>query len=198
LLQVSKLCRAFPAARPFHDYLLKRELRLAKKTRKRIKDVKTGSLGRSIEACRKKAGLQREALSARTAGARLLRAVDRAFTRTRQLRARIDPRDTKTIHRTRVAFKKFRYMVEELADCLPRANDKLLAEMRHYQAMMGDIQDAEVLLSALDKFLGQKEIKRKPGRQLREELARRRHWLIRVYLDAADQLTDFWPPEARK
>ncbi|MEY2429215.1 MAG: hypothetical protein QOJ40_2100 [Verrucomicrobiota bacterium] len=197
LLQVGKMCRAFPAARAFRDHLLKRELRLAKKTRKRIKAVTTGSLGELIEACRKKVEAQCEVLPAKTASAQLVRAVERAFTRTRQLRSRIDPRDTKTIHCTRVAFKKFRYMVEELAEYLPGANDTVLAEMRHYQAMMGDIQDAEVLLSALDKFLARKEIRRKPGRQLREELARRRLWLIRVYLDAADQLTDFWPPEKR-
>jgi CHAD domain-containing protein len=189
------MCRAFPAARDFHDYLLKRESRLARKTRKRIKNVTTGRLGNLMEACRKKVEVQCEALPAKAASARLMRTVARAFTRTRRLQARIDPRDTRTIHCTRVAFKKFRYMIEELACDLPEANNSVLAEMRHYQAMMGDIQDAEVLLSALDKFLARKEIKRKPGRQIREELARRRHWLIRVYLDAADQLTDFWPLE---
>ena len=84
----------------------------------------------------------------------LLRSVDRAFSRTRQLRARIDPRDTRTIHRTRVAFKKFRYMVEALAEYLP-GGDRPSAwpAMRHYQTMMGEIQDAEVLLRTLDKFL---------------------------------------------
>ncbi len=78
---------------------------------------------------------------------------------------------------------------------MPTANDAVLEEMHHYQTMMGDIQDAEVLLSALDKFLARKEIKPGPARQLREEVVRRREWLIRVYLDAADQLKDFWPLE---
>ena len=195
LLQVSKMRRAFPAARPFHAYLLKRQIRLTKKTRKRIKEVTTSRLSSLIETCRKKVEAERKVLAARAAAARLMRPVNRAFARTEQLRARIDPRDTRTIHCTRVAFKKFRYMVEELADYLPTANDEVLAEMHHYQAMMGDIQDAEVLLSALDKFLARKEIKQGPALQFREELVRRRQWLIRVYLDAADQLKDFWPLE---
>jgi len=57
--------------------------------------------------------------------------------------------------------------------------------------MMGDIQDTEVLLRALDKYLWKK--KSDFPRGFREELVRRRQWLIRVYLDAADQLLEFWP-----
>jgi CHAD domain-containing protein len=195
LLQVGKMRRVFSAAHHFHQYLLKRQIRLTKKTRKRTKEVTISRLGKLIDDCREKVEAQRKVLAPNAAAARLMRAVDRAFIRTKQLRARISPSDTRTIHRTRVAFKKFRYMVEELADYLPIANDKVLAEMRHYQAMMGDIQDAEVLLLALDKFLARKEIKPGPARWFREELARRRRWLIRAYLDAADQLKDFWPLE---
>jgi hypothetical protein len=58
---------------------------------------------------------------------------------------------------------------------------------------MGEIQDAEMLLAALDKFLRKQEIKPQAARRFRAELMRRRQRLIRVYLKAADQLLEFWP-----
>ena len=66
-----------------------------------------------------------------------------------------------------MAFKKFRYMVEALAEHLPGATQGRLAAMHHYQTMMGDIQDAEVLLAALDKFLRKQEIKPEAARRFR-------------------------------
>ena len=120
--------------------------------------------------------------------------MDRAFVRTRQRWTQIRPQDAQTIHRTRVAFKKFRYMVEALGDFLPWLTDNHLAGMRHYQSMMGEIQDAEVLLRTLDKFLRKQETMPEAAGQFREELLRRRQRLIRVYLGAAEQLLEFWPP----
>jgi CHAD domain-containing protein len=83
-------------------------------------------------------------------------------------------------------------MVELLAEYLC-ADDKMLDEMQHYQTMMGDIQDADVLLRSFDKFARKKNIRSEQANQLREELLRRREWLIKVYMDAAGQLREFLP-----
>ena len=103
----------------------------------------------------------------------------------------------KTIHCTRVAFKRFRYMVELLAEQL-LADEKMLAEMQHYQTMMGEIQDAELLLQSFDKFVRKKNIRSDSATQLREELVRRREWLIKVYMDAAGQLREFWQTDVKR
>lgn len=186
--------RAFPAAQPFHACLREWEERFARKTRKNIRKVKPARLGKLIAACREDAEERLGESTPRKALAALLRSVDRAFRRTRLLRTRIDARDTWTIHRTRVAFKKFRYMVEALAERLPAMTPERLAAMHRYQTMMGEIQDAEVLLRTLDKFLRKQHISSAPVRRLRAELSRRRQRLIRAYLKAADQLLEFWPP----
>ena len=193
LAAVGGMRRAFPAARPFQACLREQEERFIRKTRKNIRKVRTGRLGKLIAACREDAEKQLNEAAPRKALAALLRSVDRAFRRTRQLRMRIKARDAWTIHRTRVAFKKFRYMVEELAEHLPAVTGERLTAMHHYQTVMGEIQDAEVLLAALDKFLRKQEIKPEPARRFRAELMRRRQRLIRVYLKAADQLLEFWP-----
>jgi len=198
LVTVGKMLRVFPAARPFHAFLLKREKRFTRKTRKRIKQLQHRHLGRLIAACRDDVKAHLEDRPPQRVAEVLLRSVDRAFTRTRQRWTHVRPEDTRTIHRTRVAFKKFRYMVEALADFLPGVTDDHLAAMHHYQTMMGEIQDGEVLLRTLDKFLRKQEIKPEAARRFREELLRRRQWLIRVYLGAAEQLLEFWPlPRSR-
>lgn len=193
LLTVGKMLRVFPAARPFHEFLLKREKRLTRKTRKRIKRVHYRRLGRLIAACGDDVQAHLDERPCPRAAEVLLRPVGRAFTRTRQQWARIRPEEARTIHRTRVAFKKFRYMVEALADFLPGVTKQRLPAMRYYQTMMGEIQDAEVLLRTLDKFLRKQQIKPEAAQRFREDLLRRRQWLIRVYLGAAGQLLGFWP-----
>jgi CHAD domain-containing protein len=193
LAAVRGMLRAFPAARPFRDRLREREERFARRTRKNVKKVRTGRLAKLIAGCRGEVERQLAGAAPEKARALLLRSVDRAFRRTRQLRTRIDARDTLTIHRTRVAFKKFRYMVEALAEHLPAVTEERREAMHHYQTMMGEIQDAEVLLATLDTFLRKEEMKPEAARRLRAELLRRRQRLIRVYLGAADQLLHFWP-----
>ncbi|MGO9200543.1 MAG: CHAD domain-containing protein [Limisphaerales bacterium] len=190
---IGKLQRAFPAARPFYAFLQKRENRLIKSTRKAIKKAATQRLDRLIGACRDEVRARRRKCPAPKAVALLLRSVDRAFARAGQLRARIDPRNTDTIHRTRLAFKKFRYMVETLVPCLPKPADKLLDAMRHYQTMMGDIQDAEVLQLALKKFLRKGPLAADAARRLDKELLRRRQRLIDIYMGASGQMGQFWP-----
>ncbi len=190
---VGELLRSFPAASPFHTYLLKREARFIRETRKHIKRVKTRRLRSLIAACCDDVERQHRKLDPEQAAAQLLASITRAFARARQLRARVDPIDTRTIHYTRVAFKKFRYMVEAMADYLPGVSRRLLPAMHRYQTMMGDIQDGEVLSRTLDKFLRKHAVAPETAPALRLVLVRRRGWLLRRYLAAADQLRTFWP-----
>jgi CHAD domain-containing protein len=192
LPMIARMQRTFPVALPFYAYLMKREARFTRSARKRIKGVRTRPLAQLIEACRSEVEASAEKRSGERAGAGLVRSIDRAYWRTRRLRARIDPRNTGTIHRTRIAFKHFRYMVETLAPYLPGSNRALLRTMHEYQTMMGEIQDAEVVLATLDRYLERHKLPAEPARHLREELLRRRQGLIEVYLGAADQLDTFW------
>jgi CHAD domain-containing protein len=189
---VGRMRRSFPAAQAFAAWLAKRESRFAVRTRKRIKKVKTRRLAKLLSAARKQVACQFEQRPAQEALGLLLRSVNRAFARTRQLQRRINPRDTQSLHRTRIAFKKFRYMVETLAEYSPVSNHELLDELRHYQTMMGDIQDTEVLLQTFDKYLGKGKVDPEAAGRLRAELLRRRQWLVQVYLDASGQLLEFW------
>jgi CHAD domain-containing protein len=92
-----------------------------------------------------------------------------------------------------VAFKEFRYMIEALADCLPIATERRLDAMHDYQTLMGDVLDAQVLVTTVDKFLCKRDIGPKVAIRFRKELLQRRQQLIKRYLAGADRLEKFWP-----
>ncbi len=228
----NKLRKDYPEAKVFESYLRKREKRVDRRTRKDVKRIKTKPLAKLIIACRQdletrlgilslpdppspRAGRSRPVRTRRssaagergTPGALLLRSVDSAFHHTVELKNSINPGRTKTIHCTRVAFKKFRYMVETLSGFLPVATAKRLAAMHRYQTLMGDIQDMEVLIRAFEKFSAKQDLKRervavslssrrsrRPEKTFREVLLHRRRQLITRYLARADELHSFWPP----
>jgi len=79
-------------------------------------------------------------------------AVDETYARVIQLYERVDPAQPDTIHRLRIAFKKFRYMVESVHPILEGFAEDYLKRMHDYQALMGDIQDMEVALQKLSEF----------------------------------------------
>ncbi len=194
LVYVGRLAGAFPDARSFYDWLRERQARFIRQSRKDIKQVHTKRLGRRLEELEQELRRQRKRTTGQQAFVMVRRAMDQAFARVAQLCRQVRPGDTQTIHRTRIAFKRFRYMVEALAPLVPAVTPDHRRAMRGYQCMMGDIQDMEVLLAALDKFVQEKEVNAASARRLRKELARWRQMLIQIYLNAAGRLQRFWPP----
>ena len=192
LVYVEHLLRTNPAAKTFCAWLREREKRFVCESRKAVQRIKTRRLGKRMAGFRCELEKLRKELKAERAFSMTLGAIRLAFARVAQLCRHVRADDTETIHRTRIAFKRFRYMVEALAPLLPAVTDQHRQAMRGYQSMMGDIQDVEVLLVTLTKFI-------KHGNEdsyterLRTEFTRRREQLIRVYLNAAGKLQQFWP-----
>src|SRR5258706_7774877 len=122
-----------------------------------------------------------------------MRAVQDAFTRTVELQRAMDPGAAQTIHRTRIAFKKFRYMVEALQALFPEITRKRVAAMQDFQAMMGEVQDTEVFLARLDKFTRGHETRDKTLAHFRQWLLLRHTVQITHCLNHADRLLEFWP-----
>jgi CHAD domain-containing protein len=101
---------------------------------------------------------------------------------------RVDPAQPATIHRVRVAFKKFRYMVEIVHPMLEGYPEANLKRMNRYQTLMGEIQDAEVFLKALTDFDASSSVP-DPVRQNYES---RHAESISIYLENKDMLDEFW------
>ena len=196
LAAVAQISKDARAARQFYRFLEKRECRLRRWTCKRAKRLREKSLSRLVAACRDDAkGWLKNAGPAK-ASTILLSVLSRAFAAVEKFKDRIDAKEPRTIHCTRIAFKRYRYMVEALADQLPWANERFLEAMHQYQGLMGDIQDAEVLRKTYQKFVKKHKPEAQPSLKLSNQLLRRRKQFIRRYVTAADRLETFKPPGA--
>ena len=192
---IDQQAAGFPELVLLRPWLERRERRLVKSAAGKVKRCKTRKLERWISAL--SAGLTANTRRAR-AQARLasvvLRATARAFTEAVERRQAIDLADLRTIHQTRVAFKRFRYMVESLSPALTGLSKRQLRALAYYQRKMGIIQDLEVMQACVERYIG--ENKRSEGllRPFCRHLRQRRARALRSFLKSADRLFGFWPP----
>jgi CHAD domain-containing protein len=184
LAEVSETIIKLPQLQAFQAHLQETEKRELKKLRKRLKKL-------DLKEVASRVGRTRESLTAgeKVDGvAPILQSVDEAYLKTRQRLVRVDPAQPATIHRVRVAFKKFRYMVEIVHPMLEGYPEANLKRMNRYQTLMGEIQDAEVFLKALTDFDASSSVP-DPVRQNYES---RHAESISIYLENKDMLDEFW------
>jgi CHAD domain-containing protein len=120
----------------------------------------------------------------------ILQAVDDAYLLTKQRHGWINPSQPATIHRVRIAFKGFRYMVEivhPLLDGFPEANLKL---MNDYQSLMGEIQDVEVIMQTLADFPA--SASSFDLKSVRGYYEHRHAEATSAYIEKTNQINDFW------
>ncbi len=150
LLHFQALRVKFPVLQPFLVALRLRERQLVREAALTIAGMKTRAMEQEFARAA-------ESLTQVTTGpeaeqasrAALFGALAAAFVRAAGLRKRVVPGDPASIHALRVAFKKFRYTVEVLAPLLPGFGKKQFKAMNIYQTRMGEIQDLQVVGTAL-------------------------------------------------
>ena len=165
------------------DYLRRRERRLAKRVASMLDQFSTRELAKRVTSlC---AELNRQSADARRQTqllAVVMTGTAQAFVDVVARRRAIDPADLDTIHRTRVAFKRFRYLVESLSPAFTGLGQRELRALGIYQRRMGNLQDLEVVRHCLDRFAqdhaGLEDLLRPFCRQLQ----RRRARLLRSFL----------------
>jgi CHAD domain-containing protein len=195
LMFVEEAQECFPELAKFHKALAKREVRLTRRLEAGVDKFPLRRLQKLVQDVRKNHRSRRKRASGHQSDwSRLYRHLDEAFKRVTVLRNEINPQDSVTIHRVRVAFKKFRYLVELLQSMLPGVTAHQIEAMHEYQSMMGEIQDIETLQGALDEYVSKRKSRLGKHLHFRDYLRKRRTALVRTYLHQADRLESFWPP----
>lgn len=189
LIEVSESLVEIPDLKPFQKFLKKREKRLLHSTVKAIKSAKQAKVKKRMNAVRKK--IFKQKLDSNL-DRLMLKAVDEQFETVMQRYQRVDPTIPASIHHMRVAFKKFRYMIEIVRPLIPKFPKENIVRMHDYQDMMGSIQDTEVLLSALDDF-AKKDASYAPE-PARRFYQQRHSELIDAFIENMQQVDTFWRP----
>jgi len=171
---IARQLGAFPGARPLHEALRKREGRLTRKIRRELKRSGVGKLTREVKQLLKILVSSQQGGNTEPA---LLARLQRAFDHVTDCQRKVDFKQIETIHRTRVAFKKYRYMVEAAHRIRPLIGARQREALRRVQVRMGGIQDVDTLLARVEKYR-----RRKGGTSLAEYctyLRRQRDILVR-------------------
>jgi CHAD domain-containing protein len=187
LADISEIILETPALQPFQEYLQHKEKKLLRAARKEIKSLKLASLSHLIQKLNKTI----EAFKQTELDTGLFSAVDEAYAIINQRYAQVDPDQPATIHRLRIAFKKFRYMIEVIYPILQNPAPYYLERMHKYQAAMGDIQDMEVALQEFADFdeVASADHDSESARAYYNE----RHALaLSHYMENKGEITTFW------
>lgn len=124
----------------------------------------------------------------------LLAAVDGAATTVRSRLALMDTARPRTLHKLRVAIKRFRYIVEIAEEVAPEVHVAVQPTLRSLQRRLGDLHDADVLAARIKRFVGRRRKHRADLRALvtrvESDRARRLRGLSRTLPALRHALTD--------
>jgi CHAD domain-containing protein len=195
-LYVRKMLEPFPELDTFLTVLLLREGHLLDQIDEKLQKVQTGSMEKNVVEASNQLNILLSSPAMQSAGsAAVTGAAGAAFTRAVDLLHNVDPTDAKSIHKVRVAFKKFRYMVEALQQLLVGVTEKRLKAMHVYQTRLGDIQDIEVLTLNVKGYAKRKKVLAAGFERVQQELTRRHTDLVNAFMNSADELFTFWGDE---
>jgi len=188
LAEISETIQELPQLQKFQYHLQIVEENLLKTLRKKLKVIDLFDVSKRIRKTR-------EALEAKSddeLALQTLQAVDDAFLITKQRHSWIDSAQPATIHRVRLAFKTFRYMVEIIQPLLKDFPSGNLKQMNDYQSLMGEIQDVEVIMQTLADFPSSaSSFDHQPVRRYYE---RRHAEATSAFIEDMNQLDIFWRP----
>ena len=194
LVTLRPLRRRFPILRGYEAMLKRRHASLVQKARAEISSMRREEIMRPItDAGEAIFAFFGNRAAQRAAGAILVGSAASAFTKVLQRRSELSGVDPRTIHRMRVAFKKFRYTIELARPLLPWAGEAHSNAMDTFQTTMGEIQDLRVLAAGLRRFA----LQRPRGRTTSllavfRYLSEMRKGRIDEFLHGADEVQRFW------
>lgn len=193
LVETSESLDELPELEPFQKYLNKRERRLLHSTAKAIRSFKYSGVRKQMDNIRRKILKQKPGTCLNDL---LLQAVDHQFGAVIRRSQRIDAAHPASIHRMRIAFKKFRYVVEIVHPLVPGFSERYFKFMHEYQGLIGDIQDMEVFLSTFDDF-AERDASYDPDPVLLHYQQRHKE-SINGFIEDMHQVNTFWrsAPEA--
>ncbi len=195
LIMTGPLLEKYPKLESLNTILRLRERRLIKQLRKRILGVRTVRHSSILERLKTRAvKIPGDRAGASAGSAAVIAATAAAYSAAVNLRESVDPLDTGTVHRLRIAFKKFRYKVEAIEPLLPWLTEERLTAMNAYQTRMGEVQDLEVYGALIMTVASRRGVSSEdPVPAVSKEVHRRLKDAMETFLASADELYSFWP-----
>lgn len=149
LAEISENLQTLPELASLQSPLQKREKRLLRRAAKNISGIQTGAITRRLA---KIAASLQEPSDTGALTTSLLQALDDAYATVIQRHGWASPGQPASIHRVRIAFKKFRYMIEIIHPTLPGYPASLLERLHDYQGLMGEFKTRKCSCKRFSKW----------------------------------------------
>jgi CHAD domain-containing protein len=195
LQEANQRLESLPQLDPFRDYLQAGAEKLARSARKDIRRSKPSDLKKRVKRARQVA---RKHSDDQQLVEHLLQVVDDAYAKTNEALTELNAAYPATIHRVRIAFKEFRYMIETIQPFLPDYPESYPDRMHDYQDAMGKVRDATVFLSKLKEFeqdlqqRGQGQAQPFDSKPVELFYEKRLEELIQAYFQRKGEINSFW------
>ena len=186
LAEISEILQELPQLHDFQKHLQFTEEKLLRNLRKKIKQLESSEITKRI----RKTHAAIEAETNSDLRLQVMQAVDDVYLITKQRLGWVDATRSATIHRVRIAFKSLRYMIEIVQPWLHDFPVENLKRMNDYQALMGEIQDAEIFAQTLADFSEHASFS--DPEPVRRYYERRHVEAISAYTEAMNQIDTFW------
>lgn len=191
LAEISETVHDLPELQKIKHHIQADETNLLNALRKKIKSFDLSDLTQKLNKARQIISAE----TSRNISTQLLQVIDDTFLLTKQRAQWMEPTQPATIHRVRLAFKTFRYIVEIIHPLLKKFPIENLDQMNTYQALMGEIQDVETIMQTLADIPVSASFDPEPVRRF----YRQRHTLaISTFTESANQLDQFWRQAPKK
>jgi CHAD domain-containing protein len=189
LVEISENIEFLPDLKPFQKSLKKREAKLLRAAYKHIKQKGLSTLAKRIKKTREDLA----ELEQKNDGfqVRLIELVNNGHSFAVQAYTQLDPALPSTIHSLRIAFRKFRYLVEIIHPYVKDYPIENFERMHHYQDMMGNIQDEEVFLETFLEYT-QEHAQDLKKDEIIEFYKKKLNTLVADFMDNKGELSVFW------
>jgi CHAD domain-containing protein len=184
-----------PEALPFKQFLKRREEKLETRLAHCLAKTKPTAGNRKLKELEKSL---LQAPSQPIELARVRRLLTGRFDRVQQARQAVRSDDPALVHRLRIAFKSYRYLVELLDPIYPACTPRQLKRMKEYQRAAGRIQDLEMLLGRMAHSVRRRKLNPSGLRSLRHEIIQRRDRALAGFIRRIDRLDQFRPHPVAK
>jgi CHAD domain-containing protein len=171
-----------------------RERLQMKRIAKRVAKIETTALGRMLRRIKSKLeNMSASRLRKRVGLTAALGEAAEGFIEIAALRERLRISQPRTVHRMRVAFKKFRYKVEALQPFLRKVTARQLKAMDKFQTRMGAIQDVEVLSNTVRRFMENRHASSRSAlARYHRELELQKQQRIREFIQSSIEIDSYW------
>lgn len=191
LADLINLQEKLPESKLFINHLQKRERDLLRAGGKYVHSIRVGGLNRQINSVM---GALEKYAETTDLDALIPTVMDDFYVRVLHQVSLLDPHRAATIHQVRIAFRKFRYMMEIIFPLLADFPQEMLKQLHDYQDRMGHVQDIEILLEYLNEYVDKKHSF--DSTQLSQFFRSQHQLAIDAFFARQGQVHDFWRPSA--